>query len=164
MYEVVLPTSLFSFHGIFTRIARAITNMWMKAWEEDMQSSSGPNLWMSVFWKCNDMSLQLVFGTEHIRDLVCATWIFRLCIVAVVFISYVLASLLAVNFPSQPRIKFQLPLDLLEESHSSAYKQAPHLHILFPRRLNCCKDSSCDANAVCFTQWCFQISVCELRS
>lgn len=59
-----------------------------------------------------------MFGREHIRDLVCATWMFRLCIVAVVFISYVLASLLAVNFPSQPRIKFQLPLDLLEESHS----------------------------------------------
>lgn len=149
---------------LLVHIASAHTNTLMKTWEQDMQSSSGPNLWMSLFWKCNDMSLQLVFGREHIRDLVCATWMFRLCIVAVVFISYVLASLLAVNFPSQPRIKFQLPLDLLEESHSSAYKQASHLHILFPRRLNCCKDSSCDANTVCFTQRCFQISACELRS
>jgi hypothetical protein len=75
-----------------------------------------------------------------------------------------LASLLAVHFRSQTRIKFQLPLDLVQESHSSAYKQEPHLHIVFPRRLKCYNDASCDANNVCFTLRCLQISVYELCS
>lgn len=84
----------------------------------------------------------------------------RLCFVAVVFIIYVLASLLAVNFPSQRRIKFQLPLDLLEESHSCAYKLEPHLHRVFPGRLKCYNASSSNANTVNG----FQISVYELCS
>jgi hypothetical protein len=50
-----------------------------------------------------------------------------MCIVAVVFIVYVLASLLAVNFLSQPRIriKFHLALDLLEESHIAHTNNSP---------------------------------------
>lgn len=78
--------------------------------------------------------------------------------------SCLLTSLLAVHFPSQTRIKFQLPLDLVQESLSSAYKQEPHLHIVFPRRLKCYNDASRDANNVCFTLRCFQISVYELCS